>query len=125
MQGYVFLIRNEIDHQADWTAERHVQFLKDREAYMAKLKKDGRLVAAHPLVKPGVIISRSNDDWNVRPMRGKGEVLVGYYHVLAENMDEAIGMAKQNPELAYGTHARIEIRPVRTEEGDAGPVHPN
>ena len=122
MQQYILLIRNEIDHQADWTAERHAQFLRDREAYVVMLRKDGRLVAAQPLVKTGVIISRSNDDWNVRPMRGKGEVQVGYYHVLAENMDEAIAMAKQNPEFAYGTTARIEVRPVRADERDAGPV---
>ena len=122
MQEYIFLIRNDIDHQADWTDERLLQFIKDREAYTARLREDGRLVAAQPLVKTGVIISRSNDDWNIRPMRGKGEVQVGYYHVLAENMDEAIAMAKLNPEFAYGTHARIEIRPVRNGERDAGNV---
>ncbi len=118
------LIRNEIDHQADWPAERNLRYLKDCEVYIDRLKKDGRLIAAQPLVKTGIIVSRSGDDWNVRPMRGKGEVQVGYYHVLADDMDEAIAIAKLNPEFSYGTSARIEVRPVRTNEEETGFVYP-
>ena len=124
MPEYMLLIRNDIDHQADWTADRHVQYLKECEAYILKLKKDGKIVAAQPLVKEGAIISQTADGWNVRPMRGQGEVQVGYYHVLTKDMDEAIEMAKGSPEFAYGKKARIEIRPVRTNERDTGFVYP-
>ncbi len=124
MREFMLLIRNEIDHQSDWPPERHLRFLKDREVYIDRLRKDGRLIAAQPLVKTGVIVSRSGNDWNVRPMRGKGEVQVGYYHVLADDMDEAIAIAKLNPEFSFGTSARIEVRPVRTNEEETGFVYP-
>jgi hypothetical protein len=124
MREFMLLIRNDIDHQADWSSERHLQFLKDCQEYILKLKASGSLIAAQPLVKTGMIVSRSNDVWNVRPMRGKGEVQVGYYHILAEDMDEAIAIAERNPEFTYGTHARVEVRPVQADEGETGFVYP-
>jgi hypothetical protein len=125
MPEYMLLIKNDIDHQAVWSSERHLQFLKDCQEYIVKLETSGKLIAAQPLVKTGMIISRTNEGWNVRPMRGKGEVQVGYYHILANDMDEAISIAQENPEFAYGPHARIEVRPVQAEETETGFVYPN
>jgi hypothetical protein len=116
MREFMLLIRNDIDHQADWSSEKHEQFLVDCEAYIAKLKQEGRLIASQSLMRNGMIISRSDNEWNVRPMRPKGEVQVGYYHILANDMDEAIDMAKKNPEFDYGVHARIEVRPIQAGE---------
>jgi len=78
MQEFMLLIRNDIDHQSNWSPEKYEQFLRDCESYIVKLKQEGRLIAAQPLVKKGIIISRSDGQWNVRPMRPKGEVQVGY-----------------------------------------------
>ena len=114
MPEFMLLIRNEIEHQADWSPERHVQFLKDCETYMSKLKEGKKLVSALSMVKEGMIVSHNGEEWNVRSMRGKGEVQVGCYHVLAKDMDEAIDIAKGNPEFVYGERARIEVRPVQT-----------
>jgi hypothetical protein len=38
------------------------------------------------------------------------EVLVGYYLIEAENLDQALGVAKRIPLIRYG---RVEVRPVR------------
>jgi hypothetical protein len=124
MKEFMLLIRNEIDNEADWSPEKHEQFLMDCQVYIMKLKQIGRLIAAQPLVKEGMIISRSDSQWNVRPMRPKGEVQVGYYHIRAEGMEEAIELAKGNPEFDYGTRARVEVRPVQTKEADTGFVYP-
>ena len=37
------------------------------------------------------------------------EVLVGYYLIEAENLDQALGVAKRIPLIRYG---RVEVRPV-------------
>lgn len=124
MREFMLLIKNDIDHQAGWSSERQLQFLRDCQNYVAKLEGSGRLIAAQPLVRTGVIISRTDAGWNVRPMRGKGEVQVGYYHILADGMDEAVAIAQENPEFGYGPHARIEVRPVQAEEEDTGFVYP-
>ena len=52
----------------------------------------------------------------MEPFDKNDEVQVGYYHILAENLDEAISIAKQNPEFEFGSTARIEVRPVKTKE---------
>ena len=124
MKEFMLLIKNDIDHQVTWSAEKHLQFVKECEQYIMKLKNDGRLVAAQPLVKTGMIISRSEEGWNVRPMRPKGEVQVGYYHILANDIDDAISLAEGNPEFSYSAHARIEVRPIQTEEEETGFVYP-
>ncbi len=50
--------------------------------------------------------------------------MLGYYHILAENMSEAVEIAKGNPEFAYGTTARIEVRPIKTKEESTNYVYP-
>jgi hypothetical protein len=121
MQEFMLLIRNEIGYQADWSPEKHEQFLRDSDTYIEGLRQKGRLISARSLTMGGMIVSRADGEWNVRPMRPKGEVLVGHYLVLAESMDEAIGMAKGSPEFDYGSHARVEVRPVQTVYGN-GPA---
>jgi hypothetical protein len=39
-------------------------------------------------------------------------------------MDEAIEIAKRNPEFEFGTTARIELRPIKTKEKTTGFVYP-
>jgi len=43
-------------------------------------------------------------------------VQVGYYHILANDIDEAIAIAKENPEFAYVPSATIEVRPAKMKE---------
>lgn len=39
-------------------------------------------------------------------------------------MNDAVEIAKQNPEFAFGTTARIEVRPIKTKENTTGFVYP-
>lgn len=50
------------------------------------------------------------------PYNQTTEIIVGYYHILANNMDEAITIAKANPEFAFVKGAKIEVRPIKTKE---------
>ena len=124
MREFMLLIRNEIDHQSSWTAGQHQQFLKKCEAYIGKLKKEGKLKIAQPLVREGKIISGTKGSWKEIPFNRSGEVQVGYYHILANNMDEAIAIAKENPEFEYGTTASIEVRPIKVKEETTGYTYP-
>jgi len=116
MKEFMLLIRNEIDHQAEWSPEQHKQFLKKCEIYIGKLKKEGKLISAQPLIREGKIISGTKGAWKEIPFNENNEVQVGYYHILAKDMDEAIAIAKENPEFEYGKTARVEVRPIKTKE---------
>jgi hypothetical protein len=121
----MFLIRNEIDHEAEWSPEQLQPFLKSCENYISKLKKDGKLKTAQPLVREGVILSGSKEKWKSVPFNESKEVQVGYYHILAKDMNEAIKIAKDNPEFEFGTTARIEVRPIKVKEESINYIYPN
>jgi hypothetical protein len=73
------------------------------------------LKSAQPLVTEGKIISGSKGEWKDRPFNESKEVIVGYYRILAEDLNDAIGISKGNPEFEYGSTARIEVRPITNE----------
>jgi len=70
------------------------------------------------------MISRSNGEWNDKPFNESKEVIIGYYHILASDINEAIEIAKQNPEFEYSTTARVEVRPIKMKEETTGFVYP-
>jgi hypothetical protein len=43
-------------------------------------------------------------------------VQVGYYHIIANSLEEAVEMAKENPEFEYVPSASIEVRPIKLKE---------
>ena len=124
MKEFMLLIRNKIDHQTGWSSEQHEQFLRKCETYIGNLKKEGKLISAQPLVREGKIISGKKGDWKDIPFDETKEVQVGYYYILADDMEEAVSIAKDNPEFDYGTTARIEVRPIKTKEETTHFVYP-
>ena len=124
MKEYMLLIRNEIDHQAEWSPEQQHQFLKKCEVYIANLTKEGKLKSAQPLVREGKMVFMSKGAWMEMPFNEAKEVIVGYYHIFAEDINDAIAIAKRNPEFEYGTTARIEVRPIKMKEESTGFVYP-
>ncbi len=76
---YMFYIRNAGDAKASLSAESHLAFIKKCEVYIDKLKKEGKLIAAQPLVREGIMISRPNKTWKLHPCgsekRSSGRIL--------------------------------------------------
>jgi len=124
MKEFMLLIRNKADHQDELSDERLHEFLKKCETYIMNLKQQGKLISAQPLIREGKIISVGNDTWNEETIKEHGEVQVGYYHILATDMEEAVSIAKGNPEFEYGSSARIEVRPIKTKEVTTNFVYP-
>jgi hypothetical protein len=124
MKEFMLIIRNEIDHQATWSPEKTEQFLKKCEMYISNLTKAGKLKSAQPMVREGKMISGSKGAWKEGPFNEAKEVIVGYYHILAEDLNDAVAIAKGNPEFEFGTTARIEVRPIKMKEEKTGFVYP-
>ena len=124
MQEFMLFIRNEIDHQQSWSAERHGEFLNKCRDYIGELTKEGTLIGAQPIVRQGKIVSGTKGSWKEKPFNENKEVIVGYYHVRANSIEEAIEIAKRNPEFEFGTTARVEVRPIKMKEETTGFVYP-
>jgi hypothetical protein len=125
MKEFMFLIRNENDSKGGFSPEKHEEFLNACSVYIGKLVKEGKLISAQPLVREGKMVSGKAGAWKEGPFNESKEVMVGYYHILANDLDEAVEIAKGNPEFAYTTTARIEVRPIKMKEQTTGFVYPN
>ena len=124
MKEFMFYIRNDRDAKKSLTPEEHFAFIKKCEIYISDLKRDNKLLAAQPLIREGVEISKSSNDWREKYIVTDEKVQVGYYHILAADIDEAIHIAKDNPEFEYVPSATIEVREIKTKESETGFVYP-
>jgi hypothetical protein len=124
MKEFMLLIRNEGDGKSALSPEQQQKFLNDCMVYIQNLIKDGKLKGAQPLVREGKMISGRPGAFKDGPYNESKEIIVGYYHIIAKDMDEAIAIAQGNPEFAYIKGARIEVRPIKTVEESTSFVYP-
>jgi hypothetical protein len=124
MKEFMFYIRNEKDAKETLTENQHITFIRGCEVYIEKLKRENKLIAAQPLVREGLIIKKENNGWAEKNISGDLTIQVGYYHILAEDFEEAVRIAKENPEFAFVPSASIEVRPVKTKETETGFIYP-
>jgi hypothetical protein len=76
------------------------------------------------LSREGKMISGRPGAFKDGPYNESKEIIVGYYHIIAKDMDEAIAIGQGNPEFAYVKGARIEVRPIKTVEEFTSFVYP-
>ena len=76
----------------------------------------GKLKGAQPLESERAIIHGNKGVFKDGPFNESKEVIVGYFHILANDMNEAREIAISNPmfEVAEGT---IEVCPIKVMEG--------
>jgi hypothetical protein len=125
MKEFMLLIRNQMGHHESMSPEQQQQFLEKCRLYIENLKKEGKLKSAQPIARQGKMISGTKGAWKDGPFNETKEVIVGYYHILAKDLDEAITIAKGNPEFEYGTTARVEVRPLKMMEESTGYDYPS
>ena len=85
-------------------------------AWFDGLKEQGRVKAGQPLGPEGKVISGKKERGRTvadGPFAESKEAVGGYLLVHADNIDEAVAIAKSNPTLEYGI--TIEVRPVLEE----------
>jgi hypothetical protein len=121
---FMLYIRNAGDAKAALTPEKHLEFVKKCEVYIGKLKEQGKLIAAQPIVREGFVITKKPSGWTKDTIDPNREVQVGYYHIMAENLEDAISVAKENPEFEYVPSASIEVRPIKMKEEKTNFVYP-
>ena len=120
MNEFILLVRNDIDHHAVLSSEQHQHFITKCEDYIDNLTKEGKLKSAQPLAGRGKLISGLKEAWKEEPFNENKEFIVGCYHIFAEALNDALIIAKGNPEFEYATTARIEIRPIMMRRESTG-----
>jgi hypothetical protein len=116
MKEFLLLIRKEKDAEDVVTEE----FLKANENFIKELNSDGKLISAQPIEEEdNIVISKSNS-WKITPVK---DVIRGYYHLRVKDLEEAMQIAKANPEFDYHPNSRIEIRPIRLTDERTGFIY--
>lgn len=113
-----------MDAKKSLTEDQHFAFINQCEVYIGKLKSENKLIASQPIVREGVVLKKTDTGWTEREIGTDKETQVGYYHIFATDIEEAIKIAKDNPEFAYVPSATIEVRPIKTKELQTGFVYP-
>lgn len=116
MKEFLLLIRTEGDHFDSMSTADQQDHVQRVGKYIGKLMEEGKLKGAQPLEMDGKIIHGKKGVFKDGPFNESKEVIVGYFHILANDLNEALDIAKANP-LFQDTEAWIEVRPVKTLEG--------
>lgn len=124
MKAFMLYIRNEKDAKLALSGEEHFAFIKSCENYIGRLQEKKQLVAAQPIERSGVLIRKVDNGWIEVDINQSESIQVGYYHILAADLAEAISIAKENPEFTFVPSATIEVRPIKTREEATSFVYP-
>jgi len=125
MKEFMLYIRNAGDAKASLSPVDHLSFIKKCEVYIEQLKIQNKLIAAQPIIREGFIVSKGKNDWESVAIDSDKEVQVGYYHIRANDINEAVAIAKENPEFEYVPSASIEVRPIKMKEERTNYIYPN
>jgi hypothetical protein len=117
MQEYLLLIHTEGDHLEKLPKNEQQEHLQRVGTYIGDLMKEGKLKSAQPLEMDGVIVSSTKGKLKDGPFNETKEVIAGYFLITANNLQEAVDIARKNPVFSDKTDARIEVRPIKKLEG--------
>ena len=116
MKEFMLFIHSEDNPMEGASPEQMQKHVAKVGAYIQNLAKEGKLKAAQPLEFDGIKISGSKGSFTDGPFNESKEVISGYYLILANDLEEAVRTAKEDPRFEDGAWT-IEIRPVMKVEG--------
>jgi len=111
MKDYLLILRTQGNVWTDLSPEQLQQHIKHGSAYIGNLIKEGKLKNANPTEKGSRVVSGSNGITRDGPYNESKEVIAGYFHIIAKDMDEAVEIAKANP-IFNDIPTSIEIHPL-------------
>lgn len=116
MKEFMVFIKNEGNPVMDLSSEQQQEHVQKVGAYIKGLMEAGKMKAAQPLEMEGTIVSRKEGKFVDGPFNETKEVISGYYHLVASDLNEAIDIVKADPRYEDGDW-RLEVRPVMIVEG--------
>lgn len=111
MKDYLLILKTEGSVWTDLSPEQLQKHIENGSAYIGNLIKEGILKNANPVDKGSRLITGSNGVLKDGPFNESKEVVAGYFHIVAKNMDEAVKIAKANP-IFNDIPTKIEVHPM-------------
>jgi hypothetical protein len=111
MKDYLLIIKTEGNVWTDLPPEKLQKHLEQGTAYIGNLIKEGKLKNANPIDKGSRIITENNGVIKDGPFNETKEVVAGYFHIIANDTQEAVEIAKANP-IFKDIRTKIEVHPM-------------
>ena len=111
MEKFMLLIRQDLEEVNQMTKEEYQVRLDLMLGWVAQLTETGNLIAAEPLLTTGRYVTKT-EVLSDGPFIEAKEAVSGYFIIKAENLDHAVSLAKQCPQILTNDVV-IEVRPIR------------
>jgi len=116
MQEFMIFIKTNGDHLEGLSPEQQQLHVQNIGKYIGSLLESGKLKGAQPLEMGGAVIHSNEGVFKDGPFNESKEVIVGYFHIIAKSLEEAVEVAKANPMLKE-TETIVEVRPIKQMTG--------
>jgi len=116
MKEFLLLIRTEGDVWTSLSPNQLQEHIEKGTSYIGNLIKDGKLKSAAPLDKGSRIITDTNGVLKDGPFNEAKEVIAGYFHIVAKDVQEAVEIAKANP-IFTDIPTKIEVHMLKAIGG--------
>jgi hypothetical protein len=118
MKDYLLIIRTEGSVWTDLSPEQLQKHMEQGNAYISGLMEKGILKGANPIEKSGSrIVTESNGTLKDGPFNESKEVVAGFFHITAKDVNEAVEIAKENP-IFKDIPTKIEVHPMMPVGGN-------
>ena len=116
MNEFMLFIKATGNPVGNLSQEKQDEHIQKVGGFIQDIVTQGKMKNAQPLIPNGVILSNEDGRFTEQPINEKEEMIVGYYHIQAENLNEAIIIAKSDPRFEDGKW-RMEIREIMKVDG--------
>jgi hypothetical protein len=116
MKDFLLLIRTEGDVWTSLSPRQLQEHMEHGTAYIGNLMKEGKLKSAAPLDKGSRIVTDNNGTLKDGPFNEAKEVIAGYFHIVAKDVEEAVAIAKANP-IFKDIPTKIEVHMMKAISG--------
>jgi hypothetical protein len=116
MKDFLLLIRTEGDVWTSLSPKQLQEHIDHGTAYIGNLMKEGKLKSAAPLDKGSRIVTSTNGIVKDGPFNESKEVIAGYFHIVANDVQEAVDIAKANP-IFQDIPTKIEVHTMKAVGG--------
>lgn len=116
MKDFLLIIKTKGSVWSDLSPDALQQHMQNGGQYIGKLMEEGKLKNANPIDKGSRIITEENGAIKDGPFNEGKELVAGYFHIVAADIDEAVTIAKGNP-IFKDIPTQIEVHPMMAVGG--------
>ena len=116
MNEFMLFIKAKGNPVGNLPQEKQEQHVQKVGGFIQNLVSQNKMKDAQPLIPSGVIISNESGSFIEQAINEKEEMIAGYYHIQAKDLNEATKIAKSDPRFEDGKW-RMEIRQIMKIDG--------